>query len=95
MSEQENEITALLQQILSRTENMEIRLLNIEDRLDAFEEKQTSTTPDYLFLRERMNSTQMRKPLPAMKRRKKIITIPYLILKLFQVIRITKEKVLL
>ena len=40
MSEQENEITALLQQILSRTENMEIRLLNIEDRLDAFEEKQ-------------------------------------------------------
>ena len=43
MSEQENnEITALLQQILSRTESMEARLLYIEERLDSFEEKQNT-----------------------------------------------------
>ena len=40
MSEEQNEITMLLQQILSRTEDMESRLTNIDDRLNVFEEKQ-------------------------------------------------------
>ena len=40
MSEEQNEITMLLQQILSRTEDMESRLTNIDDRLKVFEEKQ-------------------------------------------------------